>query len=156
MLAKEGMEIMYNLRDSNLEKWLLWYCGEFDDDEPSKCAFDVYQGWTWTNYTIDRARNGSGDNMYELSPMVSLNDARLYFHTWTVSLSWWLTQNISWYNHEHVWWEETPYTRYVTVAPAAPYASHTGKILQLEMHVLADQWVREYEIVLESLIWDTR
>ena len=156
MLAKEWMEIMYNLRDSNLEKWLLWYCGEFNNSLASKCAFDLYQGWTWTNYIIDWTWNDTDDTMYELRPMNSLDEARLYFHTWTVNLSWWLTQDISWYNHLATWWEVTPYSRYVTIAPTAPYASHTWKILQLQVHVIADQWVRQYDVVLESLIWDTR
>jgi hypothetical protein len=43
MLAKETMEMIYNMRDSNLEKGLDWYCGEFDDTAGDNCGFPMYQ-----------------------------------------------------------------------------------------------------------------
>jgi hypothetical protein len=158
MLGKEAMEIVYNLRDSNLDKWLLWYCGEFNNAALSKCNFDLWQNGTWTNYIVDReVDDGTSDTMYTLSTYASDEDTRLYFHTWNFNLGTGAGENrdISRYNHDPTG-TVTPYSRYVTIRPVDDYSANADKILQVEVHVTADQWVRQLEIILESLIWDIR
>jgi len=154
MLAKEAMEIMYNMRDSNLEKWLLWYCWEFNNAAESKCNFDLWQDGVSVDYIIDRDVAGTGDTMYELSTFVSDDETRLYFHTGNYTFLW-ENRDLHRYNHDPSW-TITPYSRYVTVRPVDDYSADADKILQVEVHVTADQWVRQLEIVLESLIWDIR
>jgi hypothetical protein len=155
MLAKEWMEMIYNLRDGNLEKWLHWYCWEFNNAVAGKCAFNMYQWGSWTNYIIDRSVNDTDDTMYELSTYSSDDETKLYLHTWAFTFSW-ESWDLTRYNHQSSWWIATPYSRYVTIKHAPEYSTSTDKILQVEVHVIADQWVRSSDVVLESLIGDTR
>ncbi len=153
ILAKEAMEMVYNLRDSNLEKWLLWYCGEFDDSASAKCGFDIYT-WSAQNYIIDRTVDDTDDTMYELSTYGDDEDTRLYFHTGNYTFSgesWDLTR----YNHDDTG-KRTPYRRYISVSPVTGYATHTDKVLNIAVHVIAEQGIKSYDIVLESMMWDTR
>lgn len=157
MLAKEAIEIIYNMRDSNLEKWLARYCWEFDDTAGDNCWFPMYQWWTWTSYILDWdiAIATGEDNMYSLLPFTSLEETRLYYHTWQSNVSW-LNLDIFWYNHDSSGGISTPYSRYIVIKPVDAYASNTGNILQIQVHVTADQWTRDYELILESLLGDIR
>jgi hypothetical protein len=118
----------------------------------------MYQWWTGTTYVIDWDTNvATGEyNMYYLTWLSSLDDARIYHHTWSIWFSGWLSITGFWYNHNSISGTETPYSRYIVFKPVDDYSSNTGNILQVEVHVLADRWIGNYEIVLESLLWDIR
>lgn len=159
MLAKEWLEIAYHMRDTNLERWIVWDCIDFDTWAASDhCGWLFYDGSTsiyggsGNDYIIDR--DIGGDDYYNFSWVSSESQGLLYLHTGNVAstgsaITWF------WYNHIASLWTSSIYTRIITFAPSSLYPSNTWNVLQIFSRVFIQEWSSQREIVLESVIWCT-
>lgn len=152
-IAKEWIDIVYHVRDSNLERWALWNCAQIDLDAPDACGALFYEGGDSTRYTV----TFDPSTMYAMESYVSTGDSTVYFHTWMVSVGWitWWPIETFWYNHDPSWWRQTQFVRYLEFKPVPWYESNTWSVLQVTSSVL--YW-KEYEssVVLESIVWNIR
>lgn len=163
LLAKEWIEIIYNMRDSNIQKWLdrncviiSWIDNNGKTSEPNLC--DWYFGsWISNNKILQvsfdpkwyiqtkRLDNSDFNNNF--------SGNRLYFFTWIINWS-----NIFRYGNENnlFSWEQTFFARYIlfTWINEDKNILPVNKILKLESHVLFKKWSYTWEIVLESFIWN--
>ena len=169
VLGKEWLELLYNLRDSNLEKELQRNCilnqdiyswngndwtsiyeshteddicdGYFGDNKILQVSFDQkkYLYQKLTGYSVDF------DALFESN--------RLCLFTWEI----W-GDNMSWFSYcSGDTWEPTFFARYlsftwVTVDWWATLPEE--KILKVESHVLYKKWHKTWDIVFESFIWN--
>lgn len=175
LLAKEGLELVYNLRDSNLEREL-----------PRNCIMkhEIY-GWNADTFGSELGKcvaempvKGENPELTCICPhyfgksspiKVSYSDRnyvvvdytdttfswnRLYMHTGS---RWEL-----WYSHDNDGGQETVFSRYITFDyvlediwnPLEKNSLDTGKILKVSSHVLWEKWSYTGEVVLESFIWN--
>lgn len=176
LLAKEWLELVYNLRDSNLEREL-----------PRNCIMrrEIY-GWNGKDFGVELAKCVNNMEYIEKNPellcicpnyfgksspiRVSYSDQnyvvveyagdttfsgnRLYMHTGS---RWEL-----WYSHEERGGQETVFSRYITFDyiledvwdDSQKNLLDTGKILKVSSHVLWEKWSYTGEVVLESFIWN--
>lgn len=169
LFAKEWLELVYNLRDSNLERELPWNCILNPDyinknsqelvnelaksscvNDALNCLCPRYFG-IWSSMVVSYmdghyvfvkplSSNTGFDNLFAAS--------QLYQHTWH-----WIT----WYSHEN-WWEATVFARYITfdsiVENVWEKALDADKILKVSSHVLWQKWWYTWEVVLSSFIWN--
>ena len=166
VLAKEWLELLYNLRDSNLEKSLPWNCvlnpevyswnsdnlgynteekictGYFGSgfDKVLQLSFDsenyYYQNLTWSH--------GYFTGLFE--------DNKLCLFTWTID-----GMDMSWY--AYCSWdagEPTFFARYLSFTWVVVDWDllPKDKILKVESHVLYKKWHKTWDIVFESFIWN--
>ena len=165
-LAKEWIELAYNIRDSNIAKWLprdcvlktwfvldvlgnvvdlehvcLWnFSSWVQDNKILQLSFDS----TWYIYTYPV------DAGWDFTELWSGN--RLYFATWTV---WW--HQIFWYSSRPVpWTPPSVFSRYIlfTGVREGNNILPRENILKIESHVLYNKWTKTWEVVLESFIWN--
>lgn len=176
VLAKEWIELLYNVRDSNLEKNLSWNCvmkysiyesqdlGSYyleynDDPEQFIC---VWKFW------VDNLLQLSFDEKYYIYQGLSVknknfealfNDNRLCLYKDE-------SKNRSWYAYcsaNKEWWEETIFARYLSFSPV--YVGNNvdvksidvlseEKVLKVESHVLYNKWGKTWDILFESFIWN--
>ena len=172
VLAKEWIELLYNVRDSNLEKnlswncvlnrevydWTLEYLNNYNDDPESSIC-------TWY-FSVDTILKLSFDEKYYLYQALAekketfddlFKDNRLCLYRDE-------SKNFSRYAYcsENGWWEETIFARYLSFSPVnvSDSADSTtdilpvGKILKVESHVLYDKMGNTWDIVFESFIWN--
>ncbi len=163
MLAKEGIEMISDIRDANLEKWLEWDC-LFDQDlfvtkqsdlslDDEICAMH-FASWAEENKVLKLSF--SPKNYYNIervefkdSFLENFEENKLYFTTGTIG-----EQDLFWYNHEE-WWDATIFARYLVLKPIMEHWEQlpSNRILKVESHVLsAKHWT--WEVVLESFIWN--
>ena len=149
MVAKEWMELMYNLRDTNNINYKKW----------SELSYDTYFGAD-RFYKVSHSLTG-GDiatiDLQEYLTKPEFEDVRLYYHTgdiyeptygdvWTGAF---------WYNHEE---NENPtfYARYIEILPAylePEMAIDSGEqIFKIRSVWMYKKWGKQWEIVLESFI----
>lgn len=158
-LAKEGIELVYNIRDSNIAKWLPRDCvlkSWLLLDNPDAACLWKFWSWTqdnkilqisfdpqWYMYTLPITR---GIHFTELR-----SGNRLYFITW--SLGW---HDVFWYSSRPVAWT-TPgfFSRYILFTGVREWANILPRdsVLKIESHVLYNKWTKTWEVVLESFIW---
>lgn len=168
LFAKEWLELVYNLRDSNLERELPWNC--ILDHEKIDDFFSTLE-WVSESDLLsicDYFGIGSplkisyfdSDNRYVYVDRATiLNDFdglfswnQLYYHTW---------QNISWYSHDSNW-KGTFFARYITFDEIyedvwdtnSLNVLDTWKILKVSSHVIWQKWGYTWEVVLSSFIWN--
>ena len=158
-LASEGIELIYSLRDSNINRGVRWDClflnsNTYECDNYMKDVdyLQIALNWTW-----GKTITFSGfDSVYFVKPTNSwFNDNVLYYHTGTIFwLSWW------YYSYDSNWGIKTKFARYLhfTWAYFAPGPSvwDKDKILKVESVVIWKNWRKENKIVLESFIGDIR
>lgn len=174
VLAKEWIELLYNVRDSNLEKNLSWSCvlnpsvyerdpdmlnsHTFDSDNPEKTLCTWY-------YWVDKFLKLSFDKDYYLYQELldkteSFDD--LFKKTQLCLFSW--ENNMLWYAYcsNSLKWDETIFARYISFSPVY-YGVSTNdvnnqlpldKVLKVEVHVLYDKLGKTWDIVFESFIWN--
>ena len=165
LFAKEWLELVYNLRDSNLERELPWNCilnktglaaalnGTVSEDEleskicsyfgvghpPIKISYDDwYVNVEKTDTDFDHNVLYYYDNGGEHARNI-----------------------VNWYSHkEKIWnkeWEPTVFARYITfdeVKEKEWTSLNTWKILKISSHVLRQKWWYTWEVVLSSFIWN--
>lgn len=146
-LAKEWIEMVYNLVDTNISKWINWNCSDLDIDYV--CTDFI---WNTNNfYKISYITWSS----YLISPTVDdFNDNVLFFHTWDVNWFEWF-----WFDHNSSW-EETVFSRYLyfTWIYSEPDWGilDKNKILKVSSYVEYRMGVNTWSVVIESFIWKTR
>ncbi len=162
-LAKEGIELIYNMRDSNIDKLLPWDClldpvlsandfGEIDEEKVCLRRFaDGTKGDKILQLSFDpesymHVAVVEADEMFD----ELRKQNRLYYLSWEVAGT-----QLFRYSYDETG-KETPYARYVTFAKV-----HDGdedlpsdRILKIESHVLYVKWGMTGEVVLESFIWN--
>lgn len=152
-IAKEWIDIVYHVRDSNLERWAFWDCAEIDLDEASTCGRYFYDWTEPTKHIIEFDK----DWLYSMDAFTTTWNALIYYHTWTIytlsgtDVAWF------WYNHDNTW-EQTIYTRIIEFRELQWYEAYTWFVLELTSRVLYDRsWGQDpNEVVLQSIIWDIR
>lgn len=184
VLAKEWIELLYNVRDSNLEKNLSWNCvmtGEVyrwtsdilnnylsDSGNPENriCDWKFWIGkilklsFDEDNYLYQKLENKeeSFDDLFEKN--------RLCLFSW---------DDMYWYSYCDAgkWWEETIFARYLSFSPVVyvddktlvvksdfaqsdtyPNTLPEDKTLKVESHVLYNKLGKTWDIVFESFIWN--
>ena len=164
-LAKEWIELVYNMRDSNIAKWLQWNCvlkkdfatGDWNEIDPNTVCEWNFSSWSEDNnvlqisfdpewYTYTSPAN-AGTNFAEL-----WTGNRLYYMSWDV---WW--RQIFRYSSRPVQWQEpTFFSRYILFTGVREWDNILPRdsILKVESHVLYNKWSKTWEVVLESFIWN--
>ncbi len=85
LLAKEAMDIVYNQRDTNLRRWVLWKCAVIDqfapDDDACSIKFTVgrsYRAWfdgtSW--YTINELQDWDSTALFNQT----VQNIQIYTH----------------------------------------------------------------------------
>lgn len=151
-LAKEAMDIVFHLRDSNIEKWMDWDCVEMSYDWWSWDCDAHLLSWTLTRYVIDRSLTG----LYLFTEIWSTGDAEIWYHTWSWYTQDWTSYTGFWYNHTAAWWTETPFFRWIEIFPHPTYPSHSNRILWVRSIVHYIRWTTSKQVILESSIGDMR
>lgn len=157
-IAKEWIDMVYHLRDSNIERWMYWNCTDIDFSAPDNCAEYLYTSWDVKEFTINRDET----RWYQMEEVATTGDTLLYFHTWTLySLSWW-ANTLDWFFYNHnatfsgVVWEETIYRRTIEIRPLSGYALWTWSVLEITSIVEYNRWSDVRDVILQSIIGDTR
>ncbi len=165
-LAKEWIELVYNLRDTNLEREFLWNCvpkndfydWDMDDlqrqlrsnDDINDALCDGFFG-TWKNLKISFDPNlylytQLSDKYLDFPKNYKQN--KLYLFTGGI--------NTSWYAYTGVNWKDSYFARYISfdlVREWEDVLPH-DKILKVRSHVLYMKWSNTWEVVFESFIWN--
>ena len=167
VLAKEWLELVYNLRDSNLEKKLPWNC-VLDQDIYSKLQSEL----NLENYQICAGYFGSGN--FDKILQLSFDKDKYYYQNLTGStdifiglfednkLCLFTWNDMSWFAYcSGNAGEPTFFARYLsfTWVDLSGYDGNlqllpTDKILKVESHVLYKKWHKTGDIVFESFIWN--
>lgn len=161
-LAKEGMELVYNMRDSNINKWLPWDCvlvpnlltGNWWTIDPDQVCVWNFSSWSKNQilqmsfspdgytYTLPVA---AGNTFIEL-----WSGNRLYYTRWDI---WWHT--IFWYSSRPIKGQNpTFFSRYILFTWVREWNVILPResILKVESHVSYIKWTKTWEVVLESFI----
>lgn len=168
VLAKEWLELLYNLRDSNLEKELPWNCvlnmevynwnlDDLEDNTEDKICTGYYGSdnfdkilqlsFDWESYYYQNL-TWSHDYFTGL-----FEDNQLCLFTWIIN-----GINMSWFSYCS--WdagESTFFARYLSftwVVTDSMLLLPKDKILKVESHVLYKKWHKTWDIVFESFIWN--
>lgn len=165
ILAKEWLELAYNIRDTNIQKWFARDCllkpmidinvaeiGAYTEDVclshfASGEANTVYQfgfsTWNYYFYTSSTTESWAFDELFAAN--------RLYYYTGEI---WWHAMFWYGYTQDEWTWAEIPFARYI-IFKAVKDGDNVlpmDKILKAESHVLYRKWSYRWDIVLESLI----
>ncbi len=143
-IAKEWMDIVYHIRDSNLERWQLRNCADLQPE-----CNQLFFTWSTAQFLLDFDPSW----MYSLIPLDSIDDARIYYHTWII---WTWAIETFWYNHDPVWGEETIFSRIIEFDTVDWFSSDSSSVLRLAVRVLYGTPSRPQEITLESVIGNIR
>lgn len=171
VLAKEWLELLYNLRDSNLEKKLQRNC-VLNQDVYSRIGNDWAHSWEdrteddicsdyfgnsnkflqvsfdETNYLYQNIADYTGDfdSLFEENKLCLFSGA-----IWNSDISW----------YAYCWdssWESTFFARYLSFTWVKidewQNVLDSDKILKVEAHVLYKKWHKTGDIVFESFIWN--
>lgn len=154
LLAREGLELAYNLRDSNVDRGIVRNCAEFSSGALDNCA-NYFHQWTGvqTLYTIDLTIDGR----YEVNLLASTWSTWLYLHTWLIE-----QQDGTdiltgfWYSHTSTGGTQSAFRRYILFKPMPLYPAQTWDILYIASYVEYVLWNVTKSVVLESLIGSSR
>lgn len=159
-LGKEGMELVFNMRDSNLVKKLPWNCVLSDDAINNETMQylredNICRGYFWSgdinifSVSFDPDSYSVVSNFSkEVEDFDSMfQKYRVYYNT---------GNKLSWYGDAWENSEETFFARYISFKPIIEWWNvlPTNKILKLESHVLYQKWSRTGEYIFESFIWN--
>ena len=170
--AREGIELMFNLRDANYHKELPWNCIfnytsnpgtiELDNNNQEKnnpfCKWHFWDDdskilkiWLWTGNEYIHVETWSLDELEDFDSMFS--GYQIYLHTWTI------VNDITWYLYNHEWVDEewTWFARYLLVTWVVAEDGSlvdTDKLLKIESHVLYKKWFLTWERVMETFMWN--
>ena len=162
--AREGIELMFNLRDANYHKELPWNCvfhrvnnlrESYGENENPYCTDYLWSGST----NILKVSMGTGDEYIHIEAgnltddfEENFNNYQIYFHTWSV------INGETWFIYDYTWseWEKTRFARYLVVTWIVENGAtiNKDKILKVESHVLYKKWTLTWEKVMETFIWN--
>lgn len=156
-LAREWIELMFNLRDANYHKELPWNCifqweSKIDVDEWCKDKFEpwsILKIWIWSGDEYIHVDTASLDDDFDKN----LSWFQIYFHTWYV------LNSETWFVYDYVWNEDEKiwFARYllITWVLAEDWKMvDKDKLLKIESHVLYQKWAITWEKVMETFIWN--
>jgi len=153
LLAKEGIELVYNLRDSNNIKYLPWNYLTWSPEQIKTNSYAKFQTGkmyipiillTW--------------NKIVLRQISDPKSARLFLQTGNFLNQAWETI-YSWFFYNYFTWEKTPFYRYVMFSwfyLQPENSTKPDKILKLVSKVWYIHWSLTGEVVFESVIADWR
>lgn len=151
-LAKEAMDIVFHLRDSNIEKGMDWDCVEMSQNGSSReCDWHLLS-WSLTRYEIDRSLTW----LYLFTEIWSTGDSAIWYHTWVWYTQDWTSYTWFWYDHKSPWGNQTPFFRRVEIFPHPNYPSNTNRVLWVRSIVNYTRWSTSKQVILESSIGDMR
>lgn len=152
-LAKEGIDIVFHQRDSNIEKGMPRYCaGVIFSWGNRTCERDFLNGGTSGVYIVSRPITG----LYTFSPSVGTADRQLRYHSGIIySLSGIDYPGVR-YTHEMTGGTVSNFSRRLTFSPVSAYPTATGYVLEVTSTVEYVRWTRIKQIVLESIVGDIR
>jgi len=155
-LAKEGMELVYNLRDSNVIKYYPWnyLSGALTEDSLKNLTYEKFE--TWKMYIPYLTITGYRVSLKEIS---DIKKARLYkLYTWYENSA---GEGIySGFFYNYFTWQKTPFYRYVMFSwvylqPEWAVADK-NQILKLTSKVFYNFWNLSWEAVFSSFIGNWR
>jgi len=139
MFAKEWLEMMYSIRDTNLDRAQLWWC------IPPDCAYSLSSIANGTILTVE----ATGTNKIKVDQ--GWNNAKLYITTWA--------NNTIVYTHANTG-QPSPYYRTLTITDALVPSSDqnfvNSQIRKISSKVRYPQLWGTGEVVIESFIGLTR
>lgn len=157
-LWREGIELLYNLRDSNFKKEFEWNCIfkalEAKDVTSSNNGYDFCKWWLFDSWTVMKISIGTGRFLY-------VETGSLQDDFWKNFESFRLYKCSSWdffqygYTGECTSWEETNYARYLLFKSLTESWNilPTGKVLKVESHVLYNGTFTGEDII-ETILWN--
>ena len=160
-LAKEGIELAYNVRDSNLQKWLPRNCmltshvlwDVYDDVEPDQACMSYFSSGVAGSIVL-LGLASSGYFFMDTKPLASwaselFDQSRLYH--FTQDIQW---KSLSWYGYTWDHGQESFFARYIlfTWVQVSWQILPMQNILKIESHVLSRKWSAYQDTVLESFI----
>ncbi len=162
-LAKEWMELVYNMRDSNIAKWLPWDCLLLDTfatgDRWMLENPDTACNWHFSSWIDTVLQISFSPEWYSYATFVPLmtdftqrwNTNILYYTTWMI---WW--RELFWYTSRSIPSKDPSiFARYILFTGVREWENILPResILKVESHVLYNKWSKTWEVVLESFIW---
>ena len=153
LLAKEGMELVYNLRDSNNIKYLPWNYLTWTPEQIKNNTYVKIQTnkmyipvvlLTW--------------NKIVLRQISDIKKARLFLQTGNFLNPAW-EMIYSWFFYNYFTWQKTPFYRYVMFSwfyLQPENDTKPDKILKLVSKVWYIHWSLTGQVVFESVISDWR
>lgn len=151
-IAKEWIDIVYHVRDSNLERWQYWHCAQIDLWAQDSCWRYFYDDSWLTRHIVDFDPAW----LYTMETFATTGDAQIYYHEWIIFTEWWSDVSWFWYNHDAAWWSPTLFTRIIEFSPVSWYESFTWSVLQVDVRVLYWPESDRKEVALESIVGNIR
>ncbi len=173
-LAREWIELMFNLRDSNYHKELPWNCIFRHNDHPwtillddhgeeeTNTPFCIWYFWSWDANNILKIGIWSEEeyikvetgNINEQDFDSIFDNFQIYLHTWNA------LNGETWFIYDYEWGGEDEkiwFARYllITWVVAEDWTTiDKDKLLKIESHVLYKKWAITWEKVMETFIWN--
>ena len=152
-LAKEGIELVYNLRDSNTIKYYPWNYLSGTMDDIKNNTYEKFE--VWPRYIPYLQITGYKVNLKKIS---DIKKARLFKRQKTYSNQAGETV-YSGFFYNYFTWEKTPFYRYVTftwVYFKPDWLINSDQLLKLNSKVFYSLWSLTGEVVLSSFIGNRR
>lgn len=151
-LWKEAMDIVFHLRDSNIEKWMQRDCVSVSQPWGSRTCDGSLLTGALNRYRVDRSLTW----LYSFEAISDTWDAVLWYHTWELYTQSW--QSYTWfrYNHDTSNGQATSFVRRIEIFPQTNYPTMTWRVLGVRSIVEYERWWRENYVILESILWDMR
>ncbi|MFA6256269.1 MAG: prepilin-type N-terminal cleavage/methylation domain-containing protein [Candidatus Absconditabacterales bacterium] len=160
-LAKEGIELVYNMRDSNIAKGLPWDCvlkTGFVTDDFGTMDSEKVCAWNFASGTNEVLQISFDRDVYTYAVPTTLGTSfnelwtgnRLYYTTGAIG-----GHDIFWYSSRPVQGQDpTFFSRYIlfTGVREGENILPRDSILKVESHVLYNKGTKTGEVVLESFI----
>ena len=175
LLAKEWIELVYNLRDANVAKELSWNC-LMKEDMYSRSTGQLANEILWYNWWWDAFNNVICEDFFDHNNYLQIAfDTEMYVYhklssKWanfeenynTNKLSLYTGElagnSISWYAYENNGWEwiDTYFARYLSFEEVQEGNNilPLAKIMKVTSHVLYNKMWFTGEVVFESFIWN--
>jgi len=163
-LAREWMELMFNLRDANYHKEQPRNCifmvnNDLNEDinidinnynDEQYCSWylkpwKILKIWIWTWEDYIRIETSELSESFE----ENFNKFQIYLHTWNAD-------NTFIYNHTWTEAEKTRFARYMLITGVVEdwELVNTWNLLKIESHVLYKKWELTGEKVMETFMWN--
>ena len=168
LIAQEGIELVYNLRDANLDKGIARNClpnNELFQQTQATLGFDedVCDSYFSSGWEDGQVLQVSYDpEQYIFRQWVDLSDVFLEnFDTNELSTRTGLGHEFNLAAYRHITAEERNpsidpsfYARYIVIKPVVEHGTQIdpNTLLKIESHVLMRKWGYTWEVVLESLM----